>query len=149
MVNFDLDLTQVMLQPADVSDLFQASYSITQPYSRSGVQGLQVIFPTRSELHGSTFAEGFSTQVEIYLDFEGAVKAFGAAVAAQKGQPYPMNTVGDVTRAFHSNEEGANVFTVVVRQVNALVIITVKTQQTVNANILEKLAQTVVKRLQP
>ncbi len=153
LLGTDFDPAQAVLTAADMGDLFATTYSITQPYQRDGMRGIQVVYPTVAILHTSAFAEGFATQIEVYDEFTDAVKAYYAAVANQAGEPLRMGSRGDESCAFEVPSDTPGVdnsaYVVIIRQANALAIITVKPPDPMRAAALERLADVVVGRLNP
>ena len=147
----DFDPAQAVLAADDMSDLFNTTYNIAQPYQRNGMRGVQVVYPTRVIEHTSGFVEGFATQIEIYDQFADAVEAYRAAVADRDGETLEMEMMGDESRAFKtlSDMQGIYVWEVIVRKSNALAIITIKSPEPVQAAMLERIAGTVVGRLTP
>jgi len=147
----DFDPAQAVLAADDMSDLFNTTYNIAQPYHRNGMRGVQVVYPTRVIEHTSGFVEGFATQIEIYDQFADAVEAYRAAVADRDGETLEMEMMGDESRAFKtlSDMQGIYVWEVIIRKSNALAIIMIKSPEPVQAAMLEQIAGTVVGRLTP
>jgi len=153
LLEASFDPAQAVLTPDDMSDLFVTSYGITQPYGRDGMRGIQVTYPTKAIEHTSAFAEGFETRIEVYDKFADLIEAYYATIEEQAGDLFEMDSVGDESRAFRviSEVPGTGVFYVVIaRRANALVIITIKPPEGgIQAATLERVANTVVKRLIP
>jgi hypothetical protein len=153
LLDAGFDPAQAALSPEDMSDLFNASYGIIQPYERDGMRGIQVTYPTAAIDHTSAFAEGFSTQIEVYDRFVDAVRAFHTAVADQTGEPFQTVTQGDESYAFEAPSEiygqGKPVYVVIIRHANALAILAVKPSGPLQAEALERAASIIVSRLTP
>ena len=156
-VSMDIDLKKVVLIPADLPDLFQASsYSIQQPVSNADMRGLMVTYPTQSIEHTTAFAEGFATRIEVHKDATKAAQAYEAVGAQQPGEPVEIGDLGDASRAWvgkaltpEGQELPKSEYVVLVRQQNALVILTLRTDKKVAAARLSSLAGVVLGRLSP
>jgi hypothetical protein len=153
-------LPGMALTPEDMSDLFQASFSITQPVQRPGMRGVQVMYPTKIIEHTSGFAGGFATAIQIYDTVDGAGNAFKEAAAAQRGQLVSTAPLGDESQIslVVTNKERQEVkpdaadadtfaYDVLVRKGRGLVFITIKAPQAVAAERLGKAANAVLSRL--
>jgi hypothetical protein len=141
-------------------DLFEASYSIEQGYDRAGMRGMQVMYPTEAILHTTDFAQGFSSQVELYDTVAAAHEAFLAASAMGSGTVMAIETDADAEYvevwALNSKNEPVSLdspdakrFThqVVARKANALILLTVKTPKALEAGRLEQAVAVVLGRL--
>lgn len=160
VLDLAFDLEKAVLSPEDMRDLFEASYSVMQPYQRAGVRGLQVVYPTRAIEHTTGFAEGFSTQLEIYAETSDVVKGFNAAVAGQVGVPIEMSPLGDASRASLrvTDRRGQEVpaespdahnfaYSVIARQGNVLAIVQIRAARAVPAERLAQAMELVLTRL--
>ncbi len=161
ILDLAFDLEKAVLGPQDMSDLFEVSYSVAQPYERAGMRGLQVLYPSKAIQHTTGFAEGFSTRLEIYAETSGVVEAFRAAVGGQRGVPFAMPSLGDASQASlvvtdsrgqevapESPEASNFAYSVVVRRGNVLAIIAVRAPRSIPAERLAQAAETVLSRLQ-
>jgi len=159
-IDADFDLAQAALTPNDMTDLFQASYSIQQEYRRPGMRGVQVLYPTDIVPHTTGFAAGFETRLEAYDQATSAHEAFSAATADDGGKVLEVPPVGEqsrvvVTASNARNEDvplddsGATRFTykVIVREANVLMRITIKTPISLSTERLEQIMKSVVGRL--
>jgi len=148
------DPAQAVLAAEDMGDLFGGTtYSISQPYERDGVRGIQVTHPTLFIEHTTAFAEGFATQIEVFDDFDDLVTMYYTTVANQEGEPFKMASQGDELSAFKAPSDTPGVdsysYVVIMRKANALAIITVKTPERVQVSVLERAAEAVAGRLSP
>lgn len=155
----DLDLAQFVLIPEDMADLFAASYSVSQPYEAQGGRGLQVMYPTRAELHTSGFLEGFATQAEVYGTADAAAAAFAAMAAKQDGLPITLAAPVDALSAWvnatklsesvspDSGEADNYAYTVILQDEELLALITVKSPTRIADERLAQMAQTVAQRM--
>jgi hypothetical protein len=156
-VKMDVDLKAVVLTPADVKDLFpEASYSIQQPVSNADMRGLVATYPTQYLEHTTAFSEGFSTRVEVYKDATKAAQAYESIAAQQRGGPLTLSELGDDSRAWKENatspdgqDLGKLEYIALVRQNNAVVILTFRTNDQAIATRLGNLVGVVLGRLSP
>ena len=156
-VSMDVDLNPVVLTPADMADLFKATtYALQQSVSNADMRGLVLTYPTQSIEHTTAFAEGFSTRIEVHKDATKAAQAYEAAGAQQPGEPVEIGELGDASHAWvgkaltpEGQELPKSEYVVLVRQQNALVILTLRTDKKVAAARLSSLAGVVLGRLSP
>lgn len=157
LIRLDLDLTQVVLGPEDVSDLFQGvTYSIKQAITSPESQGEIVTYPTQILPHTTAFAYGFSTRIEIFTNIDQAVKSYDTILTQQSGETLAMNLLGDDSRAFVRSAvtpEGFDLnsteYAVLFRERNAVATIILRTDIKVSPTRLGQLAELVINRLQP
>ena len=156
-IRLDFDLTQVVLGPKDVSDLFQgATYSINQGIVSAQSQGVIVTYPTQFQPHTTAFEYGFSTRVEIFINVDQAVKSYHTTLTQQSGKTLAMNSLGDESRTFsrpavtpEGFDLGSTEYAVLFRERNAVAIIILRTDKTISPTQMGRLAQLVIHRLQP
>ncbi|MBN2004376.1 MAG: hypothetical protein JXA21_13560 [Anaerolineae bacterium] len=153
LLGADFDLATAVLTAEDMAELFNnTTYSITQPYEKEGMRGLQVMYPTKSIDYETSFAEGFETQIEVYDVFDDLLKAYYDIVAKQTGMLFELKTKADETQAFKKTSEyvaDVQDHIILIREANALVIIEVKTSENVPPVTFEKIVNLVVDRLEP
>jgi len=157
LVDLKAELEPAVLTPPDVRDLFgSASFAIRQPADSADMQGLLVMYPTRSMDHTTAFAEGFATQIQVYKDVMKAALAYETFAAKQSGKVIEMGELGDASRAWEGKvltPEGQQLdipeYVAQVRQQNALVVVTIRTSQKVAPGRLGDLANLVLSRLSP
>ena len=153
-------LTDMVLASEDMNDLFQASFSITQPVQRPGMRGVQVTYPTKIIEHTSGFAAGFATSIEVYDTVDAAANAFKTAAANQRGQSVSTAPLGDESQVslvvtnkqrqeVMSDAADADIFAydVLARKERGLVLVTIKASQAVAPERLEKAANAVLSKL--
>jgi hypothetical protein len=157
IITLDLDLTQVVLGPEDVSDLFQGtSYSISQALVSPDSKGVIVTYPTQVLPHTSSFADGFSTQIEIFKTIDLAKKSYASVLSQQTGDILKMDMLGNDSRAFMravTTPEGAVLtsteYAVLFREGNVVASIILRTEGKISSTRMSQLAQLVIDRLQP
>jgi hypothetical protein len=147
----DFNLAQAVLAPSDMSDLFQAGYSVQQEYRRAGMRGLQVLYPTSVVAHTTGFAEGFETRVEVYDQIADARNAFNAATADGKGKVLEVAGGGEESRVTVAGIDDTNEkvlsYKLIVRDANVLIMITVKTPTSLSTERLAQIMKSVTDRL--
>jgi hypothetical protein len=162
-VDADFNLAQMALTPSDMSDLFQAGYSVQQEYQRAGMRGLQVLYPTSVVPHTTGFAEGFETRVEVYDQVADAHAAFNAATTATSDSTdkvMGLAAVGEESRVTVTGVNDRNesvlpdasgitrfVYSLIVRDGNVLLQITIKAPASLSSERLEQIMKGVVGKL--
>jgi hypothetical protein len=157
LINMDLDFSQVVLNPEDVSDLFQgATYSINQTIVTPESQGVIVTYPTQFVPHTTAFAKGFSTRIEIFTNIDQAVKFYDTILTQQSGETLTMKLLGDDSRAFARTAltpEGFDLnnteYAVLFRERNVVATIILRTDRQISSTRLGQLATLMIDRLRP
>lgn len=150
-VKQNIDLTMVALHSDDMDDLFDITYSIAQPYQKTGMRGLDVTYPSRVIEHTSAFAEGYRTKIEIYDHFQKAVDAYDLLVAEQVGEVIDTNFVGELSNIFSKIETDGvytHAYEIIVLKSNALVDITIKIERELPTDVLRQKTLLVLDRLE-
>jgi hypothetical protein len=152
----EFDVTQAVLRPADMQDLFTTtSYSISQSNNSADKRGIIVTYPTEVMEHSSAFAQGFSTEVEVYSNLAAATEAYDQALAgAPVHQSIDIGSWGDASQALTGDATnplgetlGRREYFIVLRRQNAVVIVTIRRLQEVPASRLQDVVQLTMDRL--
>jgi hypothetical protein len=155
LIKQDTNLNLVVLSPEDVSDLYQgATYSISQSIVTPESKGVNVTYPTQFLPHTTAFADGFSTQIEIFYSIDQAVNSYDTIISQQSGKTLVIKPLGDDSHIFWRTvvtPEGFNLesseYAILFREQNAVAIIILRTDKQISSTRLGQLATLVIDRL--
>jgi hypothetical protein len=131
IVEPDIDLEALVLRPGDMQPFFDhVTYAITQPYESESMWGLLVTYPTEILQHTTAFAEGFSTQVEMYKEYSQAVDMYYLKMKALEGERINLDDIADKGVAFvlspTLSELNKHEYTIIMRKGNVLITIEIR-----------------------
>jgi len=149
--SMDIELTSIALHFEDMVPIFDATYSITQPYEKPGLMGVDVIYPARAVAHTTGFAEGYKTTIEVYKEFQPAVDAFHKVISELSGEQLSEERVGDALSVIFAGRaiEDVSIFTyeLVTIKANVLVVVMIRTDKEISLDTLQEKNNLVLNRI--
>lgn len=149
--SMNIELTSIALRPEDMVPIFDATYSITQPYEKPDLMGVDVVYPVRMVAHTTGFAEGYKTTIEVYEEFQHAVDAFHKVISEISGEKLSEERVGDALSVIFAGRaiEDVSIFTyeLVTIKANVLVVVMIKTDKEISLDTLQEKNNLVLNRI--